>query len=103
MHYRALVLLSSLHCSCLSLASISVLKRMLFPLHVVRRVIYYIFTDTAHSSVPRSPPAAQVHARTRPSWKTKLTMSLVWGEDFCGTRSMSNCSPAQTTSCGAGQ
>ncbi|KAJ7831417.1 hypothetical protein B0H14DRAFT_2804871, partial [Mycena olivaceomarginata] len=97
MHYRALVLLSSLHCSCLSLASISVLKRMLFPLHVVRRVIYYIFTGTAQSSVP------PVHARTRPSWKTKLTMSLVWVRTFVGTRSMSNCSPAQKTSCGAGQ
>ncbi|KAJ7815807.1 hypothetical protein B0H14DRAFT_2846368, partial [Mycena olivaceomarginata] len=81
MHYRALVLLSSLHCSCLSLASISVFKR--YP-----PFITYLYT--AQSSVPRSPPAAQVHARTRPSWKTKLTMSLVWGEDFCGTRSMSN-------------
>jgi hypothetical protein len=38
---------------------ITYLCRMLFPLRVVRRVIYYIFTDTAQSSVPRSPLAGE--------------------------------------------
>ncbi|KAJ7832322.1 hypothetical protein B0H14DRAFT_2803195 [Mycena olivaceomarginata] len=49
MHYRALVLLSSLHCSCLSLASISVLNGI---------PPFITYLCTAQSFVPRSPPAA---------------------------------------------